>query len=157
LKKLFLFFYLYSNSLFAIELSCNFEEVYKNGEVQEGVLLIKDNMLRYQYSKDNLFTIISKQNNFFLIRNDTKIVQQLSEKTETLKKFMEVASDYPDINNIYKDNDVIIKIEKSKNKFIKRLSVQSSEVNLSINIFNCSFDKIDKKYFRHFDFVEYLN
>ena len=68
---------------------------------------------------------------------------------------MKLASDYPNINNTYDYNNMFIKIEKSKNKFLKRVSIQSDELNLSINIMNCKFNKIDKKYFRHFDFVEF--
>ena len=136
-------------------MTCNFEEVYKNGEVQEGILMLSDKLLRYQYTKDNLFTIISNQNQFYIVRNDSKIVQKLSENTDSLRNFMNLASDYPDINHIYQDNDLFIKVEKSEINFIKRLSIQSNDVNLSMNIFNCNFDSINKKYFRHFNFVEY--
>ena len=142
-------------SLSAIEVTCNFEEVYKNGDVQEGVLMLNDNLLRYQYTKDNLYTIISKQNKFYLIRNDSKIVQKLSENTESLKNFIILASDYPNINETYQDNDLFIKVEKSDVAFIKRLSIQSNDINLSVNFFNCNFEPINKKYFRHFNFVEY--
>ena len=155
MKKLVLLFSFYLNSLFAIEVTCNFEEVYKNGEVQEGVMMLNDNLLRYQYTKDNLFTIISKQNQFYLIRNDSKIVQKLSENTESLKNFIILASDYPNINETYQDNDLFIKVEKSEVAFIKRLSIQSNDINLSVNFFNCNFEPINKKYFRHFNFVEY--
>ncbi len=155
MKKLVLLFYFYLNSLFAIEVTCNFEEVYKNGDVQEGVLMLNDNLLRYQYTKDNLYTIISKQNQFYLIRNDSKIVQKLSENTESLKNFIILASDYPNINETYQDNDLFIKVEKSDVAFIKRLSIQSNDINLSVNFFNCNFEPINKKYFRHFNFVEY--
>ena len=157
MKKLVLLFSFYLNSLFAIEVTCNFEEVYKNGEVQEGVLMLNDNLLRYQYTKDNLYTIISKQNQFYLVRNDSKIVQKLSENTESLKNFIILASDYPNINETYQDNDLFIKVEKSEVAFIKRLSIQSNDINLSVNFFNCNFEPINKKYFRHFNFVEYTH
>ena len=90
LKKLILLALLYFNGAHALEVMCNFEEVYKDGQVQEGILMIKDDMLRYQYAKDNLFTIISKQNNFYTVRNDSKIVQKLTENTEPLKKFIDM-------------------------------------------------------------------
>lgn len=126
-----------------------------NGEVQEGILMLKDKSLRYQYIKENLFTVISKKNNFYIIRNDSKVVQKLSDNTESLQQFINLASDYPNIKDTYEDDGYFIKVEKSNNDFIKRLSIQSNEVNLSVNIFNCKFDKINKKYFRHFNFVEY--
>ena len=62
LKKLILLFSFYLNSLFAVEVTCNFE-VYR-ADIQEGILMLSNNLLRYQYLKDNLFTIISKNNDF---------------------------------------------------------------------------------------------
>ena len=155
MKKILLFSLFYFNSVFAVELKCNFEEVYQNGEVQEGLMMIKDDMLRYQYLVDSLYTIISKNNKFFLIKNDSKTVQKLSENTSLLESFINLASDYPDIEDLYTYEDVIVKVEKSSSKFIKRLSIKSDAVNLSINIFNCKFEQIDKKYFKHFNFVEH--
>ena len=46
-------------------------------------------------------------------------------------------------------------ITKSANKFIKRVSIKSEDLNLSINILDCKFIEINKKYFRHFNFEEY--
>ena len=101
MKKIILFSLFYFNSLFAVELKCNFEEVYQNGEVQEGLMMLKDDMLRYQYLKDSLYTIISKNNKFYLIRNDSKTVQKLSENTSLLESFINLASEYPDIEDMY--------------------------------------------------------
>ncbi len=155
MKKIILFSLFYFNSLFAVELKCNFEEVYQNGEVQEGLMMLKDDMLRYQYLKDSLYTIISKNNKFYLIRNDSKTVQNLSENTSLIESFINLASDYPNIEDMYTYEDVVVKVERSSAKFIKRLSIKSDAVNLSINIFNCQFEQIDKKYFKHFNFVEH--
>ena len=143
------------NFLFAVEVACNFEEVYQNSEVQQGVFLIKDDMLRYQYYKHDLFTIIAKRNNFFLINNHSKTVHLLNEKTEHLETLIKIISDYPNINSVYNENNTLIKIERSSNNFVKRVSIQSNDLNLSINIMNCKFNEIDKKYFRHFNFEEY--
>ena len=155
MKKILLLILFPFNFLYAIEVTCNFEEVYQNSEVQQGVFLIKDKMLRYQYYKHDLFTILAKNNNFLIVNNHSKIVQKLNNKTESLEALLEIISDYPNINNTYNNNNMFIKIEKSKKKFLKRVSIQSDELNLSINIMNCKFNKIDKKYFRHFDFVEF--
>ena len=145
------------NSLFAVEVTCNFEEVYQTGEVQQGVFLNKDDMLRYEYFKHDLFTIIAKNNNFFIINNHSKAVQKLDEKTDSLETLIKIISDYPNIDNLYNKNDTLIKIERSTNNFIKRVSIQSDELNLSINLMNCKFIEIDKKYFRHFNFEEYTD
>tara|TARA_B100001057_G_scaffold332131_1_gene332457 strand:- start:1924 stop:2397 length:474 start_codon:yes stop_codon:yes gene_type:complete len=154
-KKLIFIIIFPLNYLCAFEVTCNFEEVYQNGDVQQGVFLLKDKMLRYQYYDQDLFTIITKRDNYFLIKNNTKTVQKIEKNTEILEVLMEIISDFPDVEDVYRHNDSIIKIENSSDEFIKRVSVKSQEVNLSINVLNCKFNKIEKKYFRHFNFEEY--
>ena len=144
--------------MYSVEVTCNFEEVYQNSEIQQGIFFIKDKMLRYQYYDQDLFTIIIKNNSYFLINNRTKVVQNLKEKTESLDQLIEIVSDFPNIKNIYNNSDgLAVKIEKNSNKFIKRVSIKSQEINVSINIMNCKFNEINKKYFRHFNFEEYGN
>ena len=155
MKKLIFIIFFPINSLFAFEVTCNFEEVYSNSEVQQGVFLIKDDMLRYQYYDQDLFTIIAKNNKYFLINNNSKTVQRINEKTETLDILMDIISDFPELDSVYERNDLIIKLEKSSDEFIKRVSINSKEANLSINMINCRYDEIEKKYFRHFNFEEY--
>ena len=157
MKKILIFILFPLNFLNALEVTCNFEEVYKNSEVQQGVFLIKNKMLRYQYYDQDLFTIISKNNNHFLINNRTKVVQNIKEKTESLNQLITIISDFPNIDTIYKGENSVVKIEKSKNKFIKRVSIKSEKLNLSINIMNCNFNEVDKKYFKHFNFEEYMD
>ena len=82
-------------------------------------------------------------------------MQKIDKNTETLKALMEIIYDFPDVEDVYEYNDSIIKIENSSDEFIKRVSINSQEVNLSINILNCKSNKIEKKYFRHFNFEEY--
>ena len=155
MKKILLLILFPINFLFAFEVTCNFEEVYQNHEVQQGVFLIKDKNLRYQYYNQDLFTIIVKNDKYFLVNNRSKVVQNLKEKSDTIDQLIEIISDFPNINNTYKNDRVIINIEKSSNKFIKRVSIKSEELNLSINVMNCKFNEINKKYFRHFNFEEY--
>ena len=157
MKKLILFILFPLNFSFALEVKCDFEEVYQNSDVQQGFFLIKDKMLRYQYYDQDLFTIIVKNNKYFLINNRDKIVQNLEEESRLLDQIIEIISDFPNINNTYISDNLIVKIEKSSIKFIKRVSITSDELNLSINIMNCNFNEIDKKYFRHFNFEEYSN
>lgn len=155
MKKIILIIFFPINSLFAYEVTCNFEEVYQNSEIQQGIFLIKDEMMRYQYYNQELFTIIAKNKKYFLIKNDSKIVQKLIEKTDVFDTLREIVLDFPKLKNIYKKNNLVIKIEKSTDQFIKRVSINSDEVNLSINMINCKFNEIEKKYFNHFNFVEY--
>jgi len=156
LKKLILFFLLSYNSLFAVEVKCDFEEVYQNGDVQQGFFLLKDQMLRYQYFHENLYTIIAKNDNYFLVNNyDNKIVQKITENTEAIKSLIKISSKFPNIKNQYEQNKMKIKIEKNSNNFIKRIAIISNQINLSINILNCNFQKINKKYFKPFNFEKY--
>ena len=157
MKKLLILILFPLNFLYGLEVSCNFEEVYQNSETQQGVFLIKDKMLRYQYYDQDLFTIIIKNNKYFLINNRDKIVQNLKEKSKLLDQLIKIISDFPNIDNIYNSDNLSVKIEKSSTKFIKRVSIKSEELNLSINVMNCNFNEIDKKYFRHFNFKEYSN
>ena len=156
MKKLILFFLLSYNSLFAVEVKCDFEEVYQNGDVQQGFFLLKDQMLRYQYFHENLYTIIAKNDNYFLVNNyDNKIVQKITENTEAIKSLIKISSKFPNIKNQYEQNKMKIKIEKNSNNFIKRIAIISNQINLSINILNCNFQKINKKYFKPFNFEKY--
>ena len=112
--------------------------------------------MRYEYSNKNLFSIISNNNNFYLINlRNTSSVQKLNENTKLLEKLIKISLKYPNINNYYEDNGFKINIEKSQIKFIKRVSVRSNDLNMSINIFDCSFEKINNKYFNPFNFIEH--
>ena len=119
MKKIILIILFPINYLFAIEATCNFEEVYQNGEIQQGVFLIKNQMFRYQYYDQDLFTIISKKNNYYLVKNNTKTVQKIDKNTDTIQALVEIISDFPNLKDTYQYNNSIIKIEHSANKFIK--------------------------------------
>ena len=48
-------------------MSCNFEEVYGNGDTQQGIFLLKNQNLRYEYYDNDLFTIIKNLMNLYQI------------------------------------------------------------------------------------------
>ena len=154
--RLFIIIFLFlSNISFAVEVSCNFEEVYGNGDTQQGILLLKNQNLRYEYYDNELFTIIARDENFFLIHRAHKNnVQKITENTILLETFINISSDYPNIKKNYIIEDIKIMIEKSADKFIKRISVNSDSVNVSINLVDCNFNNIDRKYFKVFNFEE---
>lgn len=154
--RLFTIIFLFlSNLSFAVEVSCNFEEVYGNGDTQQGILLLKNQNLRYEYYDKELFTIIARDENFFLIHRAHKNnVQKITENTILLETFIDISSEYPNIKKNYIIEDIKIMIEKSVDKFIKRISVNSDSVNVSINLMDCNFNNIDRKYFKVFNFEE---
>ena len=157
--RLFIIIFLFLTNLsFAVEVSCNFEEVYGNGDTQQGILLLKNQNLRYEYYDKELYTIIARDENFFLIHRAHKNnVQKITENTILLETFIDISSEYPNIKKNYMIEDIKIMIEKSADKFIKRISVNSDAVNVSINLMNCNFSNIDRKYFKVFNFKEIDN
>lgn len=112
-------------------------------------------MLRYEYFDQDLYTIIAKNEKYYVINNSDKIVQNIEKKTDIFDLLIKIVSDYPNLDRLYENKNLLIKVEKSSKNFIKRISVQSEDVNLSINVFNCGFNEVDRKYFRHFNFVEH--
>ncbi len=144
------------NTGYSLEVSCNFEEVYGNGDVQQGLLLLKGQKLRYEYFDASLFTIIAKDGSFFLINKRQKDhVQKIDKNTDILEILMNIAADFPDINESYELEEAKLKIEKNNNNFVKRVSIDSENLNVSINIVECVFETIDNKYFNHFNFEKY--
>ena len=155
MKKLLIIFLLQINFLHGVEIKCDFEEVYGNGEVQQGFFFLKNQKLRYEYFNKNLFTIIAKNENFFLVNQAHKNnVSKINNNTEILEMFMSIASDYPNLKNKYSYNDTNVIVEKSIKGFIKRVSINAENINVSINLINCVFEDIHDKYFNHFNFVE---
>ena len=53
MKKLAIILCLQINIAYCLEVSCDFEEVYGNGEVQQGQFLYKNKKLRYEYFDKN--------------------------------------------------------------------------------------------------------
>lgn len=147
-------FILFCNKVFALNIKCHFEEVYQDGSVQSGAVFFKEGLLRYQYDKYELFTIIFNKNYFLVRNNNHKIVNKI-ENNELLEKISEIFESYPNIENTLRENDYFYSIEKSKKSdFIKRISIKSSKANLSIYFNDCSYEEIAAKYFQPLNFVE---
>ena len=114
------------------------------------VFFLKNQKLRYEYFDKNLFTIIAKDGNFFLINQAHKNnVSKINNNTEILEMFMNIAAEYPNLKNRYYYSNTNIIVEKSSNSFIKRVSINSENLNVSINLLNCKFENINNKYFNH--------
>ena len=157
MKYLIIFiFIILTKNLYSLEVECSFEEVYQNGETQQGFFLIKDEKLRYQYDDKNLFTIIHNQNIFFLIENiDPTRFFRIDENTEVLKAVLKILGDYPDFRDEYYLEGLLIRIEQSNINIIKRLILLSDEKNLSIYINDCKFHPIKNLYFSYSPYFNY--
>ena len=142
--------------MFAFSLYCNFEEVYSNGETQQGILLMKKNNARYEYFDTNLFTIIYVNEKIFIVDNKDRSQVQLVENNNLLNYIMEIYNDYPNISDSYTKRDFQIKVEKGSKNFIKRLMVQSTKLNMSIFFINCESTILDNQLFNFNPFLEYV-
>ena len=155
MKKIILIFFIHIKSICALEIVCNFEEVYQNGDSQSGIILIKNDKLRYQYNRDDLYTLIYKNKNILVVDNTYFNVSKIEDTSEKISTLNQIFNDYPDFNMAYEKEDLIIKIEKNSLNFIKRIGIQSPEANLSVNLYDCDFISISDKFFDHFNFIKY--
>ncbi len=155
------FFYLLiifslTNSLNAKNVSCEFEEVYKNGDTHQGFFLLNNNQIRYEYYNDNLYTLLYLNEKMYVANNNERNkVQLLHENNDLIPELIDIYSNYPDISSKYTLKNYDIKIEKNKN-FIKRLVIKSNELNLSIYLINCNFNLIEKKYLNFNPILPYV-
>ena len=153
---IFLHLILVSN-LYSFELKCSFEEVYSDGSVQNGFFLIKDKKLRYEYNSENLFTIFHNNERFFMVKNnDKEVINTITENTEIIKELLNIANNFPNIEEEYISEDLKIKLEKNSNgSFLKRISIASTKIKMSIFLNDCKNTKINTRYFIHNPFFDY--
>ena len=133
------------------------EEVYSDGSVQNGFFLIKDKKLRYEYNSESLFTIFHNNERFFLVKNnDKEIINNITENTEIIKELLNIANNFPNIEEEYTSEDLKIKLEKNaKGSFLKRISIASNKIRMSIFLNDCKKTKINARYFIHNPFFDY--
>lgn len=136
---------------------CNFEEVYKNGQIQQGFFLLKDKELRYEYTNHNLYKIFFLNEKIFVIENQNPSkFQELNTEGSVIPIIFDIYKDFPKFKKKYHKKGYKILVEKNNNNFIKRLSIQSSRVNVSIYFIDCISEEIDEKYFRIKPVLEYV-
>ena len=155
---LLLFFLLLSTKSFSLSIKCKFEEVYSDKSIQHGFMLLKENSLRYQYYDNQLFTIVHKNNNSFVVRNDNKsIIQKLKKEEYFIEDLMKLLKDYPNLNKNYQSNGYNIKLENSSlSNFYKRIAVSGENLNLSIYFNDCETYDAPDHYFNHNPLSEYI-
>ena len=157
MKFIYLFIFLiFFKNVYALELFCKFEEVYQNGEIQQGIFLVKDDKFRYEYNSKNLYTIIHNQNIFLLIENrDTTKFLKIEKNTEVLEAILKIIKDYPDFKKNYHLDNATIKVEFNNNRSIKRIVLLSNKINLSVYINDCEPILIKNMYFSYSPFFKY--
>ena len=149
-------FIFFKSNIYAEDIKCNFEEIYNDGSIQEGYILIKSGKLRYQYQDEKLFTIFFDGNNFYSVNNSNKsTINKITENVEILEEIILLAKNYPNIKSEYNKEEFLIKLEKSSsNNFYKRISIISQNIKVSIFFYNCSFENLDNRYFSFRSFLE---
>lgn len=155
---LIVLFFLKTINSFAFEGECLFEEVYKNGEIQNGLLLISDQEIRYEYFNNNFFTIIYSEGNFYLIsNNDRENFEKINDqRLNVFQNLVNIVQSYPNINKHMTVDGLDLLIEDSQDKVIpKRIVVKSSKVNLSIYLNQCKEKPISKLFFKFNPIFEY--
>ncbi len=157
IKFLIFLHFIFVTNLYSLELQCTFEEVYSDGSVQNGFFLIKGKKLRYEYNSENLFTIFHNNERFFLVKNnDKEVINALKENTEIIKELLNIANNFPNIDEEYMSEDMNLKLEKNVNgNFFKRISISSNKIKMSIYLNDCENSKINSRYFIHNPFFDY--
>ena len=147
----------FSFNVFALDINCNFEEVYADGSVQNGTLLISDEDMRYQYDDQNLFTIFKKKDSFYFVEhvNKESFKKLPNEKALVLNNFSIIAQEFPDIRDSYLFDDMTISLElKNDYNFVHRISILSNALNMSIYFYDCKKEKIENKLLQYFPYHE---
>ena len=119
--------------------------------------LLKDKELRYEYTNHNLYKIFFLNEKIFVIENQNPSkFQELKSEGSVIPIIFDIYKDFPNFKKNYHKKGYKILVEKNNNNFIKRLSIQSSRVNVSIYFIDCISEEINEKYFRIKPVSEYV-
>ena len=131
-----------SFSLNSLEFSCDFEEVHANGTVNQGIVLLKEDKLRYEYLNKDLFIIFVDGKETYLFDKKKQKVKNIKQNLDAIQIIMKLADKFPNIENDFEENNIKIQIEfNQNNNFIKRISIDSKRARLSLYFKNCLLDK----------------
>lgn len=152
-----LLLFMIGSPLMAIEYSCKFEEVYLDGQINNGFLLIKKNNLRYEYFNKNLYGLVLINDDLFYYDNkNLSNVKQTNQNKDLLKKVIDLLNEYPNIQDAYKINQFEISIEKSNQlNFIYRLAISSKQLNMSIYFNDCKPTEVSDIFFQTRPVIKY--
>ena len=123
----------------ALEVQCQFEEVYLDGSTQQGSFFFQQGMLRYQYTSLQLYTLIYDLDRLYLVQNfNTTTYQVIRDDKNIIELLKRVTDDFPNTKKEYVIEEQIFFLETSKtNNFIKRLGIMSDHLSLSIYFNDC--------------------
>jgi outer membrane lipoprotein-sorting protein len=156
MKKILFLLLIYAQPLQSLEFVCKFEEVYPNGEVQQGNVFFKKDKLRYEYYNPELYVLLYVNNKLFMINNiNRNQIQFIENHNNVIPGILEIYEDYPNFKDKYSKNNSEITLEQGA-KFFKRISIKSHQLNLSIFFIGCQEVLLDEQYFNFNPFKEYV-
>ena len=132
----------------ALQINCKFEEVYEDGSIQNGMVLINDKQIRYEYFNQSLYTIIKNNTGLFLVSNYEK---KKSERIfdPVINEIFSIYDDFPNLKSTYINENFEAKVYFSnEHVFLSRISILSNRAKLSIYFNNCVNKEIKELYFR---------
>ena len=140
-----------------LEFACKFEEVYLDGQTQQGIVLIKNKSIRYENLDNNLFTIIYKKGGTTIsTNNNRKKIDSYDQENNLINHLILITQDYPFFKKNYVMNDFKIIVDNSSDtNFIRRLAIISNDLNLSIYFQDCRSEDILDLYFQHHPYFGY--
>ena len=143
-----------SNS-YGLEVVCDFEEVYMDGSSQQGIFILDNNKLRYQYHNPRLYTLIYDGVQLHAVQNSNiKFYQLVKDQFNIISVLTDISRDHPNLRSNYQyDNQSILVEMNAKKDFMKRMVFKSEQINLSIYFQNCNFDEIDPNLFSYKNFI----
>jgi len=72
-----------------------------------------------------------------------------------LNNFSIIAQEFPEIRDNYFFDDMTISLElKDDHSFLKRLSILSNTINMSIFFYDCKKEKVEIKFLQYFPYHE---
>ena len=92
LTLVFMMLFIFSSHLQALEFSCDFEEVHSNGTVNQGVVLLKKDKLRYEYHNDDLFIIFVEGEETYLFDKKTNTSKNIKNNLDAIQIIMKLAT-----------------------------------------------------------------
>ena len=149
MRYFFIFFiFLFSNNVFSKDINCRFEEVYSNGQTQEGIILVRKNKIRYEYDDEKLFTIFFNNNWSVLQNNSLNFIANDQLDLSLMEKLKDILKQFPNAQSPIYFEEYFISFDFANNKkFYSNIVIKSNNLNMRIYFYDCKFDPINIIYF----------
>ena len=159
IKKIFIILLMYTNASNAVNIQCNFEEVYSDGTQQQGLLITKNNLIRYEYIDNNLFTIFFDSQNFYMVKHNQKNnFYKIDKDKGFISLLSNIINKYPNIEDTFEYDGTKVKLEKSRtSNFYRKITILNHNINFVVYFNYCSEIDIHDRYLRFSPYFEILD